>query len=495
VKRTLLLVMAIAHAAGGQPNFYPDIIGGRPISVWDDGKRRYLTRNAMLGAVSPSMSFGNAPWAMQRADYEAAVLKAAQWHEKYLPDIHSAALDAHETGYPSTATPLPIAYPDDPATYELGNRSNKQYELMLGPSLLVHPLFGSDYVTATTRDVYLPEGKWVDLEDGTVHHGPTTLTGQPVGIDEVPAFVGGKGVLVSGDTSGLRAEVFPIATGGSTYTHRTATLTSTIRNDNTGWDLSALQVLDTTTDRPVAFDTDPVTGAIDFALQPGHDYRLVGGGNAPHPFEVETEAPGVPQGLAVTTVDQLATLSWQPVDGARSYTVLRVADDGSTSVAGSTSTTSLALGFATETEGWFAVRASSSAGTSCTSERIAVGDPAPGRVDQAFTDDFAAPTGAWQPVSGTWQVRDGRFEVVLIKPDPATPDAVVTLGSAASGLDPVAAPVRLRVEVVGDRVRVFAGDGPDPLVDVQDTTYRDGGVALLSTYSEASFDGVAVRLP
>ena len=34
------------------------------------------------------------------------------------------------------------------------------------------PLYGEDYETATTRDVYLPAGEWIDYDDGTRHTGP-----------------------------------------------------------------------------------------------------------------------------------------------------------------------------------------------------------------------------------------------------------------------------------------------------------------------------------
>jgi hypothetical protein len=73
-------INSLAYAASGQPNVYPDIVGGRPIGGWSDAKRNYLTRMAMLSAVLPAMSFGNAPWMMQSDVHERAALKAAKWH-------------------------------------------------------------------------------------------------------------------------------------------------------------------------------------------------------------------------------------------------------------------------------------------------------------------------------------------------------------------------------------------------------------------------------
>ncbi|MCW1883144.1 glycoside hydrolase family 127 protein [Luteolibacter flavescens] len=59
---------------------------------------------------------------------------------------------------------------------------------------------------------------------------------------------------------------------------------------------------------------------------------------------------------------------------------------------------------------------------------------------------------------------------------------------------------RLRVEAKGDTIRVFIGDSPQPLITVQDGTYRSGmiGVRRYCTVGNqygSSFSGVKVRLP
>lgn len=277
--RDRTVVNGLAYAASGQPNFYPDIVGGRIISDLETNtaKQRYLTRNAMMAAMSPSMSFGNEPWRMNDPELVAATLEAAQWHGRFQPYIYSAAVQSYETGYPATATPLPIAYPDDPATYSLVSYASKQYEWMLGPSLLVAPLYGSDATTATSRDVYLPAGEWMDIETGERFTGPTTLDDYPQPFGKIPAFVGGTGVVVQkGDDDGLLASVYPVAAPGSVYDFVApdGETRSSVTTPTSAWSPQDAQVVDGA-GRVVEHTVDPTTGAVTFALTPGVDYRVV----------------------------------------------------------------------------------------------------------------------------------------------------------------------------------------------------------------------------
>ncbi len=283
--RDRTVVNSLAYPASGQPNFYPDIVGGRPMPDLETNhdKQVFLARNAMLAAVSPSMSFGNEPWRISEPDLEAAALKAARWHEEYLPYIYSAAVRSYETGYPGTATPLPIAYPDDPATYDLVSYAAKQYQWLLGPSLLVYPLYGSDVTTADSRDVYLPEGEWMDIETGQRYTGPVTLEDHEIPVGKIPAFVGGTGILVrdadpdpAADREELVADVYPVAEPGATYEFvgSDGTTRSTITASAVPGAADDLRVVDRTAGADVPFTTDAVTGAVSFEIVPGHDYEV-----------------------------------------------------------------------------------------------------------------------------------------------------------------------------------------------------------------------------
>ena len=66
--------------------------------------------------------------------------EAAKLHVRLQPYVYSAAVDASRTGFPYPMTPLPLAYPDDPAVYELANRDRRSYQWLIGESLLATPL-------------------------------------------------------------------------------------------------------------------------------------------------------------------------------------------------------------------------------------------------------------------------------------------------------------------------------------------------------------------
>ncbi|GMA91905.1 TIM-barrel domain-containing protein [Homoserinibacter gongjuensis] len=189
--RDRTVINSLAYAASGQANYYPDIVGGRIMADLSTNadKQKYLARNAMYAAMSPSMSFGNEPWVMSDTSLVDATIAAAQWHAEYQPYIYAAAIASYETGYPYTATPLPIAYPHDAATYELVSKTAKQYEWMLGTSLLVAPLYGADATTATARDIYLPAGSGWTSRRGDLHRSHDAR-GLPAALRQDPGLRG-----------------------------------------------------------------------------------------------------------------------------------------------------------------------------------------------------------------------------------------------------------------------------------------------------------------
>jgi alpha-glucosidase (family GH31 glycosyl hydrolase) len=266
-------INCLAFSYSGLPYAYPDILGG----TFGEGRKmpplnsermqKYMMRVAQFDSVCPSMAVGMGPWNFDSAEVEKVMLGAAQLHDKLLPYIYSAALDAYETGFPWTMAPLPLVFPDDPKVYDRENTTVRGYQWMFGPSLLACPLYGNDYDTATTRDIYLPAGKWMDYDTGKVYQGPTLLKDFALPAGKTPLFVGGKGVVVE---SGLKAVVYPVATGTYRFTDRDGARTTI--TTATGWD--NVTVTDTTANQPVKFDREPKTGAIRFPVTPGHNYEI-----------------------------------------------------------------------------------------------------------------------------------------------------------------------------------------------------------------------------
>lgn len=267
----------LQYAACAAPNVYADSIGFGGVDTNPVGTIRMAWQNALSAGIA--MGRGPWKWPLQQ---QRMLKKAVDFHYAIAPYLYSAALDAYRTGYPYTMTPLPIAYPDDPNTYEMASYRNQQFEWLAGPSLLAAPLLRRDYRTSNRMRVYLPAGKWIGYENGKTYMGPVTLDAFEVPLDAVPAFVGGKGVLVqrTRDDLPLRAVIYPIATGGSTYIfhYSDGRADTTFVNANDGWDPSTLILTDSGTGLQMPFEHDTKTGAIRFTPAPGHAYRLTGGG-------------------------------------------------------------------------------------------------------------------------------------------------------------------------------------------------------------------------
>jgi len=80
-----------------------------------------------------------------------------------------------------------LEFPDDRAAWDV----DTQY--MLGPDLLVAPVFSADGEV----HVYVPEGRWTSLLDGSVVEGPRWVA-QRHGLDSLPLLVRPDTVLPLG---------------------------------------------------------------------------------------------------------------------------------------------------------------------------------------------------------------------------------------------------------------------------------------------------------
>ncbi|MEJ2883468.1 TIM-barrel domain-containing protein [Pedobacter sp. GR22-6] len=271
------LINVLNFAASAAPNTYPDIVGGKyHVLPLKEDVKRYFVRNALFAAVCPAMSLGLGPWHLENPGYEQAVKRAADWHHEFAPYIYSAALESYYSGYPVTMTPLPIAYPADSATYELANKTRRQYSWMLGPSLLACPAYGEDYATALSRDVYLPAGKWMDYESAEVFSGSRTLKNYAFPDSKIPVFIGGKAVLVKASGKTFEATVYPLSSSNSSYTfhYPDGISSSEIRNANLNWDKPGLVVRDAKSRKVIKAVYTKKFKSYTFPIVPGHDYVL-----------------------------------------------------------------------------------------------------------------------------------------------------------------------------------------------------------------------------
>lgn len=72
---------------------------------------------------------------------------------RFIPYTYSYAWKTHQTGQPYIIRPLVLDYEGDAGVYD------KRYEWMFGENILVAPVYEEG---AVSRDVYLPEGEWID---------------------------------------------------------------------------------------------------------------------------------------------------------------------------------------------------------------------------------------------------------------------------------------------------------------------------------------------
>lgn len=129
-------------------------------------KELYL-RWLQIGAFSPMMQLhgisAREPWT-----FDAETLRIARGYfkarEKLQPYLVELAREARAQGHPMWR-PLAWAFPDDTATYRIGD------QFMLGDELLVAPILDEK----NERSVYLPKGDWVDLWSGETQTGPKRL--------------------------------------------------------------------------------------------------------------------------------------------------------------------------------------------------------------------------------------------------------------------------------------------------------------------------------
>ena len=268
-------VNALADAYSGFPLIYPDIVGGTFGEGHFDLKvtprmRTYMMRNAQWASLHSSMSMGQGPWTFGDPQVEEVMLAAARLHDRLQPYIYSQAIRFYVEGYPATMTPLPIAFPNDPAVYGRENQSVRGYEWMIGDALLAIPLYGNDYETASTRDVYLPRGAWIDYDSGTRYEGPTMLRNFALPPGKTPLFVGGTGIVIEKRGMTLVARVYPVTPHSETvFTLPDGISRSAVRVDVRDWTKASV-----TTANGRSQSSSWERYALEFAIVPGESYEL-----------------------------------------------------------------------------------------------------------------------------------------------------------------------------------------------------------------------------
>ena len=269
-------VNSLTLAYSGFPLTYMDIIGGLFGGRDFDGEvsdriKTYLMRNARTASLHPSMSMGKGPWNYKDQLVSEILLESAQLHARLHPYIYSNAIKFYHDGYPHTMTPLPIAFPNDLKVHNRENSIERGFQWMIGDALMAYPLYGEDYETARTRDVYLPEGKWIDYDTGKEYFGPLLLKDFEIPVEKTPLFVGGTGIVIEEIEGELKGRIYPVTNETQTIFYgKDGETQSVISIENPDWE--NFEIIDLTSDRLIAYEKKGF--AFQFNFTEGHNYGI-----------------------------------------------------------------------------------------------------------------------------------------------------------------------------------------------------------------------------
>jgi alpha-glucosidase (family GH31 glycosyl hydrolase) len=196
--------------------------------------KEVFARWIQFNAYSPVMEILNGPnrtvWTSFDAELISIAKAQAQAHHDLIPYTRSYGYAATQTGVPILRT-MALAYPSDTTVYDTWN------EYMFGGEILVAPVTAA---SATSRSVYLPAGKWLNYnEKATTYAGGASVTASAP-LATVPLFVKEGAIIPRGDilksnnnwttnwAAALRIEIFPAASGSTTFDYYTGTAVQTI---------------------------------------------------------------------------------------------------------------------------------------------------------------------------------------------------------------------------------------------------------------------------
>ena len=138
-------------------SFWSHDVGGFTTKSPEDVYRRWTPFGMLTSHVRSHGEPPTEPW-----DYSKAFLNgfrdADNMRYKLMPYIYAQAKHASENGLPMLRA-LFVEFPNDPGAWLVDD----QY--LFGSDMLVAPLFEN----VTERNVYLPEGKWIDYQTGKVY--------------------------------------------------------------------------------------------------------------------------------------------------------------------------------------------------------------------------------------------------------------------------------------------------------------------------------------
>ncbi|KAB0798841.1 hypothetical protein PPYR_06721 [Photinus pyralis] len=179
-----LITTLLQMNMNGYTMVLPDLIGGNGYHNQKPSAElfvRWLQANTFM----PSIQFSFVPWDFTETKFSVTEIsrKFIDLHQKYAPHIKTQMERSIKEGHPVNA-PIWWISPNDTIALTIDS------EFLLGEDILVAPVIKEG---ATSRDVYLPAGEWVDGNNGSTYKGPIELKNYPAPIDVLPYFIRNSG--------------------------------------------------------------------------------------------------------------------------------------------------------------------------------------------------------------------------------------------------------------------------------------------------------------
>lgn len=137
--------------------FWSHDVGGFTTAAPEDVYRRWTQFGMLTSHVRSHGEPPTEPWEYSKAFLEG-FRKADNMRYELMPYIYAQSKHAAENGLPMLRA-LFVEFPNDPGAWLIDD----QY--LFGSDMLVAPLFEN----VTERNVYLPDGKWMDYQTGEVY--------------------------------------------------------------------------------------------------------------------------------------------------------------------------------------------------------------------------------------------------------------------------------------------------------------------------------------
>ncbi|EXG77821.1 family 31 glycosyl hydrolase, alpha-glucosidase [Xylanibacter oryzae DSM 17970] len=154
-------------------SFWSHDMGGFVTASPEDIYRRWLPFGFLSSHTRAHGAPPKEPWLISDS-FTDAFRDCAEMKYKLMPYVYAQAKDCTEKGLPMVRA-LFVEFPDDPGAWLVED------EYLFGSQILVAPLLES----GDSRICYLPKGKWIDYQNGTVYDGGY----QTIKVGKIPAVI------------------------------------------------------------------------------------------------------------------------------------------------------------------------------------------------------------------------------------------------------------------------------------------------------------------